>query len=129
MKNIAIVDDDEIFVFLTRKVIERSNIVELIKTFNNGLEALNYFRENVHNPDALPEIILLDLSMPVMDGWQFLDEYVKLHVKPAKPITIYICSSSISPDDIQRAKNISVVSDYLIKPITKEKLVDIIEKL
>ena len=129
MKNIAIVDDDEIFVFLTRKVIERSNIVELVKTFNNGLEALKYFRENVNNPEALPEIILLDLSMPVMDGWQFLDEYVKLHIKTEHPIIIYICSSSISPDDIERAKTISVVSDYLIKPVTKEKLVEIIEKI
>nr|WP_294936412.1 response regulator [uncultured Flavobacterium sp.] len=129
MKNIAIVDDDEIFVFLTRKVIERSNVVELIKTFNNGLEALKYFTENASNPEALPEIILLDLSMPIMDGWQFLDEYVKLHIKTEKPIIIYICSSSISPDDIERAKTISIVSDYLIKPVTKEKLVEIIEKL
>lgn len=129
MKNIAIVDDDEIFVFLTKKVIERSNVVELIKIFNNGLEALNYFRENQNTPEALPEIILLDLSMPIMDGWQFLDEYVKLNIKPAKKLTIYICSSSISPDDIERAKKISIVTDYLIKPVTKEKLVQIIEKL
>lgn len=129
VKKLAVVDDDEIFVFLTKKTIEQTNLVEVIKVFGNGLDALNFLKENENSPNSLPEIILLDLSMPIMDGWQFLEEYVKLHPRVGRKITIYICSSSISPDDINRAKEISAVTDYIIKPISKEKLIDIIRNL
>lgn len=125
----TIVDDDDIFVFLTTKIIEQTNLVDLIKVFGNGLDAINFLKENKNNVDALPDIILLDLSMPIMNGWQFLEKYNKLNPTIGKKITIYICSSSISPDEITRAKTISEVSDYIIKPITKDKLIDLIKKL
>lgn len=129
IKTLTLVDDDDIFVFLTKKVVEQTKLVDLIKVFGNGLDALNFLKENKNNVSALPEIILLDLSMPIMNGWQFLEEYTKLNPTIGKKITIYICSSSISPDDITRAKAISEVSDYIIKPITKDKLIDLIKKL
>ena len=128
LKKMALVDDDEVFVFLTRKAIEKSNLIEVIKVFGNGLEALSFLKENSNNPEELPEIILLDLCMPIMDGWQFLDEFVNLNPRIGIGILIYICSSSISPDDIVKANEISAVSGYIIKPITKEKMVEIIEK-
>ena len=127
LKTLTLVDDDDIFVFLTTKIIEQTNLVDLIKVFGNGLDAINFLKENKNNVDALPDIILLDLSMPIMNGWQFLEEYNKLNPTIGKKITIYICSSSISPDDITRAKTISEVSDYIIKPITKDKLIDLIK--
>jgi CheY-like chemotaxis protein len=129
VKHLALVDDDETFVFLTTKAIEQTNLVDKIKVFRNGLQLLDFLKQNISKPNLLPEIILLDLSMPVMDGWQFLEEYIKIKPKTGKKITIYICSSSISPDDITRAKAISSISDYIIKPITKEKLVKIIKTL
>ena len=129
LKTLTLVDDDDIFVFLTTKIIEQTNLVDLIKVFGNGLDAIKFLKENKNNVDALPDIILLDLSMPIMNGWQFLEEYNKLNPTIGKKITIYICSSSISPDDITRAKTISEVSDYIIKPITKDKLIDLIKKL
>lgn len=127
LKTLTLVDDDDIFVFLTTKIIEQTNLVDLIKVFGNGLDAINFLKENKNNVDALPDIILLDLSMPIMNGWQFLEEYNKLNPTIGKKITIYIYSSSISPDDITRAKTISEVSDYIIKPITKDKLIDLIK--
>jgi CheY-like chemotaxis protein len=129
IKTLTLVDDDDVFVFLTTKAIEQTNLVDLIKVFENGLDALNFLKENKNNVDALPEIILLDLSMPIMNGWQFLEEYTKVNPTIGKKITIYICSSSISPDDVKRGKTISEVSDYIIKPITKDKLIDLIKKL
>jgi CheY-like chemotaxis protein len=129
IKNIALIDDDDVFVFLTTKAINKTSLVDLIKVFDNGMEALNFFEENKGNLEALPEIILLDLSMPIMDGWQFLEEYTKLYPHLGKKITIFICSSSISPDDVSRAKSISEVSDYILKPVTTEKLIEIIIKL
>ena len=129
IKNLFLVDDDDIFIFLSKKDIEHSDLVEKITVFNNGLDALNFIKENINNPELLPEIILLDIAMPIMDGWQFLKEYEKINSGIEKTITIYMCTSSISPDDISRTKEISAVSDYLIKPITGEKVIEIMNKL
>lgn len=129
IKNLTLVDDDEIFVFLTTKMLQQSKLVDLIKIFENGHDALVYLKENIGDIEVLPDIILLDLSMPIMDGWQFLDEFVKINPVIGKKIIIYICSSSISPDDVIRAKSISAVSDFIIKPMTKEKLVEMLKNL
>lgn len=129
IKNMTLIDDDDIFVFLTKKAIEKTNLVELIKVFGNGLDALNFLIENCEDVDSLPEIILLDISMPIMDGWQFLDQFTKLVPKIDKKITIYICSSSISPSDVLLAQKNNLVSDYIIKPVSKEKLIELIKGL
>ncbi len=129
MRTLSIIDDDQIFVFLTKKVIQQTNLINLIKVFGNGLEAINFLKENIDNPASLPEIILLDLSMPIMDGWEFLEEYLLLLPNISRQITIYIVSSSVSPFDIVRAKSISAVTDFIIKPITKEKLIEIVKTL
>jgi CheY-like chemotaxis protein len=129
LKQLALVDDDDVFVFLTTRMLEKYKLVDLIKIFDNGYDAIVYIRENLDNIEALPDIILLDLSMPIMDGWQFLEEYVKINPVIGKKITIFICSSSISPDDVTRAKAINAVSDFIIKPMSKEKLIDMIKNL
>lgn len=129
IRTLSIIDDDEIFVFLAKKAIEQTNLINLIKVFGNGLDAINFLKENIDNPASLPEIILLDLSMPIMDGWEFLEEYLLFMPKLSVKITIYIVSSSISPFDIVKSKSISAVTDFIIKPITKEKLIDIIKSL
>jgi CheY-like chemotaxis protein len=123
IKNLAIVDDDEIYIYLTKKIISETKLVENVKTFKNGKEILEFLEKNSSLPEQLPEVIFLDLSMPVMDGWGFLEEYIALKPSIGKLITIYIISSSISPFDLERASNISVVTDYIIKPITKEELI------
>lgn len=125
----TLIDDDDIFVFLTKKAIENTSLVELIRVFGNGLDAINFLIEHCKDLEALPEIILLDLSMPIMDGWQFLDQFTKLAPKIDKKITIYICSSSISPSDVELAKKNDLVSDYIIKPITKDKLIDLLKNI
>jgi CheY-like chemotaxis protein len=129
IRTLSIIDDDEIYVFLTKKVIQETNLINLIKVFGNGLDAINFLKENIDNPASLPEIILLDLSMPIMDGWEFLEEYLLFMPKLSRKITIYIVSSSISPFDIVKAKSLSCVTDFIVKPITKEKLIEIIKTL
>lgn len=128
LKSVIIIDDDDIFVYLTRKAIQQANITDDIKSFGNGLDALAFLKENWANPSLLPELIFLDLSMPVMDGWQFLQEYSAL-VPLENKIILYILTSSISPEDIERSNGIDAVSDMLIKPITKEKLLEVLKNL
>ena len=129
IQNLTIVDDDDVFVFLTKKAIEQTCLVEKIRIFGNGRDAIIYLQENCGQPDLLPEMILLDLNMPIMDGWQFLEKYLLLEPKIGKKIIIYIITSSISPHDMERAKGISAVTDYVIKPVSKEKFIDLMKKL
>lgn len=127
INKIFLVDDDNTFVFITKKIIGQLDLLNKLEIFGNGLEALNYLKENSQNFDALPEIIILDLSMPVMDGWQFLDEFEKIKLQMAKKITIYICTSSITPEDILKSQDFANVKEYIIKPITKDKILSIIK--
>ncbi len=126
---LALVDDDDTFVYITKKIIEKTDYVKEIKVFTNGLEALNYLKENLNSEYQLPDVIFLDLSMPVMDGWQFLDEFNHLKNSRTDKIIIYICSSSISPHDMMKAKKFSYVSDFIIKPVTKDKFSEIVLSL
>ena len=127
VKTLMIIDDDDVFVFLIKKGIEKAQVVEKIIVFDNGMDSINYLKENFQNPDMLPEIILLDLSMPIMDGWQFLEEYTLLKPKIEKKMLIYLVTSSISPEDLKAAKSINAVSDFIVKPITAEKLLEILK--
>jgi CheY-like chemotaxis protein len=76
--------------------------------------------KNCDKPSSLPDVILLDLNMPILDGWQFLDEFVKLPIK--KEIAIFIVTSSIDPSDIEMVKKYDIVKSYIMKPITAQKL-------
>ena len=129
LKNLILVDDDEIIVYLTKRLVAKTNLVELTEVFGNGRDVMNYLHENYNNPELLPEVIFLDLFMPVMDGWEFLEEYALLKPKLTKNITIYIITSSVSPADIIKAKSLKEVSDYIVKPITKEQFVAILENI
>ncbi|WP_316928100.1 response regulator [Gillisia marina] len=92
--------------------------------FHNGEEALINLKSIIKAEEKLPDIILLDLNMPIMDGWQFLDEFTK--IKTEKKITIYIITSSVDPMDIEKAKEYNNVNNYIVKPITLEALQDIL---
>jgi len=122
INTLYIIDDDPIFVFTTKKMFDKEKICQNILVFPNGEDAINHLTPlmDANNEKELPELILLDLNMPIMDGWQFLDEFVK-H-KTEKKIIIFIVSSSIDPNDIQKANEYQNVSNYIIKPITREKI-------
>lgn len=129
INTIYLIDDDDIFKFLTCKVIQETNSVGLIKMFQNGQTAIDEIKKAISKKDNLPELILLDLSMPIMDGWNFLDEMRLLKPLINSEIIIYIVSSTISPKDIQRVNNYSEVKDYIIKPITRQKFSDLLNSL
>lgn len=129
IRKLILVDDDEIFVYLTKKKIFQTTLVDRIEDFDNGQDALDFLKDNQQNSERLPEVILLDLNMPIMDGWQFLEEFSLLKPSVKRMISVYICSSSISPDDASRAKSMTEVSDYIIKPFTTDKLKEMIKKL
>ena len=120
IKLACIVDDDPIFVFGIKKMMKLIEFCENFLVFANGQEALNSLTAIINKGGDIPQLILLDLNMPVMDGWEFLEEFTKTN--PPKEITIYILTSSIDPRDLKRAKQFNRVSNYVIKPITIENL-------
>ncbi len=124
-----VIDDDDVFQLLARVVIRSTNLVEKVKVFSNGEEAIKFLELICDEPDNLPDVIFLDLFMPVLDGWGFLQKYLLLKPRICKKITIYIISSSIDPVDIERAKSMSEITDYIIKPITKEKFLQIVKEV
>ncbi|MEL1241931.1 response regulator [Flavobacterium flavipallidum] len=115
-----IIDDDKLSIRLMSMLIEKNNFCEKIISFHNPQTALNELIENAQNPSNLPDVILLDLNMPILDGWQFLDELKNISF--AKKIIIFIVSSSIDPTDLEMAKNYSTVKNYIIKPLNSDKL-------
>jgi CheY-like chemotaxis protein len=127
INTLCLIDDDSVYQFLTTKVISETKLVDLVKVFSNGLEAIDFFKSVEDEREKLPDVILLDLTMPIMDGWDFLEEYVKLQPTFKKKITLYIVSSSIAPSDMIRARSIGAVSDFIVKPITKDKFLSILK--
>ncbi|OEK09370.1 transcriptional regulator [Flavivirga aquatica] len=126
----CIIDDDGIYVNLVKKIIETKKLCKNLLIFNNGKESIEYFEALLQNlsADKIPEIIFLDLNMPIMDGWEFLKRFTKIKNRFNKQITLYIVSSSINPIDIDRAKSLSTVKDYLIKPVNIKELVNIFKR-
>jgi CheY-like chemotaxis protein len=124
--NVFIVDDDKLFVFLTKKTMNGTKIAINVTEFADGQEAITYLNKIANNKELLPDIIFLDLSMPIMDGWEFIEEYKQIKQKMDKEIKLYIFSSSISPHDIERAKTISEVNDFIIKPLVQDKFIEML---
>ena len=122
----CIIDDDPIFIFGAKRMMELSDFCKSFMVFKNGQEAIDQLKPIMLNGENIPDIILLDINMPIMDGWEFLDEFIKIEAH--KSITIYIVSSSIDPVDLNRAKRYKNISNYIIKPISIETLKGILEE-
>jgi CheY-like chemotaxis protein len=125
---ILCVDDDPITLMLCKKVICKTTFSNEIVTAQNGEEALNYFNsikiENRNsNSKRQPELIFLDLNMPVMGGWEFLDCFSGADYSDFNTTTkVVILSSTIDPEDLEKAKTYPMVIDFLSKPITLSML-------
>ncbi len=121
LPSVALVDDDDIYQFISLKSLQAIKATREIYQFLSGDAALKYLREKSGDTQALPDIIFLDINMPRTDGWMFIEEFKKLKANLAKQITIYMVSSSIDQNDIRKAKATEEVADYVFKPISTEK--------
>jgi len=133
LDKIFCVDDDAITLMLCKKVIERVGFAKEIITAQNGEEAFAYFKtlatQNEVSTDY-PKLVLLDLNMPIMNGWEFLDAYQESGYQSIfKEAKFIVLSSTIDPQDVDKAKKYSSVLDFLSKPITKEMLEELKSRL
>jgi CheY-like chemotaxis protein len=129
IKTILIIEDDFVTRFLNREILEFARFCDNIVEAASGNEALSYFAniEKGDNPmNNLPEVILLDLNMPVMDGWEFFEIFAQKFPEFAKKTKIFILSSSINPKDQERALKHPNIAAFLSKPLDEDEHFDII---
>lgn len=127
---VLLIDDDEPTNFFTRMILEESGCAEHIKIVQSGQEALDYLvkSEAVDNAAIYPspDLIFLDINMPAMDGWEFLEEYRKLNV--TSRIIVVMLTTSLFPEDKLKAERMPEISGFEHKPLTAEKLAEVREK-
>ncbi|NRT10786.1 response regulator [Flavobacterium sp. 14A] len=121
-KKIWVVDDDRIYKTIIKKIIDKSAMFSDTTTFSNGKEAISALKDAISNKDILPDIVLLDIEMPVMDGWGFMEEFALIKENIPPRLIIYISSSSIAIEDKLKAKNNPNIVGYMSKPITIDDL-------
>ena len=124
-----IIDDDKLYQFGMKRMLHHLTIETEIMQFYNGLQAIEYLQQNKDKKSQLPDVIFLDINMPVMNGWQFLDSFVKLNLNPEKHITIYMVTSSVDNAEILKAASYKEIKNYIIKPISINSLKEVFENL
>jgi CheY-like chemotaxis protein len=134
LEKVICVDDDPIALLLSKLVLSKSDFATQIITAANGEIAIQYLERpeviEENSNSKKPLVILLDLNMPVMDGWEFLEQFsTKQYIESYKDVKVILLSSSIDPNDIERSKEFPMVSAFLPKPLTKEMLNTILEKI
>jgi len=124
--SVLLVDDDEINNFISIKLIKKALLNTEIMACLNGKFAIDQLLE-IQRKDAakLPDYILLDINMPIMNGWEFLDEYKRLNIDPLGKTKIFIISSSVFSNDINKARSYPLVKDFISKPLNVDKIVEL----
>ncbi|WP_247236576.1 response regulator [Telluribacter sp. SYSU D00476] len=130
---VVLIEDDEVTRMLSGIVIQKASFAQNILSFGNGKQALEYYRQLAERKeevgDNYPRLIFLDLYLPVMGGWEFLDEFVRDYYPLFKETKVVVLSSSVDPVDERKAQSYPLVLDFQSKPITKELMARLTEQL
>ena len=121
-KSALLIDDNEIDNFINERMITSSGFAEKVIVKNSSDNALQFLKDNQENANALPEAVFLDLNMPVKDGFAFLNDFETLSDTVKQKCRIVVLSSSISPDDINKASTNPYVIKYVNKPLSEKYL-------
>src|ERR1700754_2453030 len=126
--SVLLVDDDEINNFISIKLIKKALLNTEIMACLNGKFAIDQLADiQKRDPSKMPDYILLDINMPIMNGWEFLEEFKRLNIDPLGKSKIYIISSSVFSNDINKAKSYPLVKDFISKPLNVEKIKELFE--
>ena len=127
INSLYIIDDDPIAIFGIKKMLKLKVACNDIKAFENGKMALDDLKGRIEYGDGIPEVIFLDINMPIMDGWEFLEELLNLNIE--EKVIINVITSSIDPSDYQKWNHFRLNSihhlNFRNKPIYKIEATDV----
>jgi CheY-like chemotaxis protein len=125
--DLLVIDDDDINIFIIKKIVEKTgyNINMVAKT--NGQLAIDHLDMLLENNEAFPQLVLIDINMPVLNGWEFLEAYDKLQIE--KRVDMYMLSSSVYENDIEKAKTYKTVKGFISKPLSINRLIELFDSL
>ena len=125
--DLLVIDDDDINIFIIKKIVEKTgyNINMVAKT--NGQLAIDYLSALAENNENFPQLVLIDINMPVLNGWEFLEAYDKLGV--SERVDMYMLSSSVYENDIEKAKTYITVKGFISKPLSINRLIELFDSL
>jgi CheY-like chemotaxis protein len=119
-KEVFIIDDDAIYRMAMKRLFNQTDFCEQLQSFDNGQDAILEIEQRKRIGAEVPDLILVDLNMPIEDGWQFVESCCEMKV--CDETVIYLCSSTIHPDELQKANETPGLMRMLIKPIQKHDL-------
>jgi two-component system, chemotaxis family, response regulator Rcp1 len=122
---VLFIDDDKFNNIFNTRIADKHKSFNTIVSFTSGNEALNYLTKATLNNELKPDLIFLDINMPGMNGWEFIQEYKKIDASFIKDIKVFLLTTSSNPDDFEQSKLIDVVNDYFNKPLS----LDLFEKI
>lgn len=125
---ILLVDDDETTNYLNKRLLDRMDIADHIEVATNGDEALKFIRTSEEEYNVLPDLMFLDIKMPVMDGFEFLETYHQLPDHLKQSIVVMMLTSSASFYDLERLKKYSAVEKHISKPLQEEHVREILKE-
>lgn len=120
MSKVFIIDDDPIHQRIAQIMIAKHELFEGYTSYTEPELALAYLESNASNAEALPDVILLDLNMPVIDGWDFLEAFEKFQAQLTKAIRVFIVTSSVDEKDKLRSQTFSFVKGFISKPLSPD---------
>lgn len=127
IRKVMLIDDDPVSNKISQLFFKKHGWTAEVITFEDPQQALRVLQQTAADKQAAPDVILLDVGMPVYDGWDFLNEYEQLPLELTGRCLLYMLSSSINPPDIRKAGNYRVVKSYIAKPLTSATLTEILE--
>ncbi|MBS9461433.1 response regulator [Flagellimonas sp. 389] len=125
LDSILLLDDNPATNYIHKKFIEKVNCTERVLEFQNGYEALKYIRDHSHRP---PDLIFVDINMPIMDAWEFLEEFEKLEEGLRQKSKVFVLTTSLSPRDVEKANQIGFIEDIMMKPLSTDDIEQLMTK-
>lgn len=122
LHNILVIDDNEMDNYITKRFLEKHRIADEVTVKTSAMEGLQYLDELQRSAKYFPEVILIDVNMPAMNGFEFLEHFNHYPRRLNGKCCVFVLSSSPDPKDIHKAKRMRFVKDYFVKPLTSDKI-------
>lgn len=126
LQSALLIDDDKFTNFYNEKIVKKHNTFNSIQSVNSGALALSYLKQAMDGLVDKPDVIFLDINMPAMNGWEFIEEYSKLDCDFTSGVRIIMLTTSSNPCDQEKARQCSLINDFINKPLSTDLLDEVL---